>query len=187
LPSRCAVRSDSVIELECVGGYDVAIWLDQGGHVMESLERKLDLLRTIGPFAQIPTGPLRPVAEAVEVLRFNAGDMIVRQGDPGDAVYGLTDGAAEVWLEDPPQRPVLLRTMRSGQLFGETAVLYRGPRSASIKAKTDLTTLKLPGPVFIELLRSTPEVALRVAVALAQRLASDRYTLMSDPTDSGAA
>jgi CRP-like cAMP-binding protein len=69
----------------------------------------------------------------------------------------------------------------------KTAVRYRGPRSASIKAKTDLTTLKLPGPVFIELLRSTPEVALRVAVALAQRLASDRYTLMSDPTDSGAA
>jgi CRP-like cAMP-binding protein len=77
--------------------------------------------------------------------------------------------------------------MRSGQLFGETAVLYRGPRSATIKAKTDLIALKLPGPVFIELMRSTPEVALRVAVSLAQRLASDRYTLMSDPTESGAA
>jgi hypothetical protein len=41
--------------------------------------------------------------------------------------------------------------------------------------------------VFLELLRSTPDVALKVAVNLAQRLASDRYTLMSDPTDSGAA
>jgi hypothetical protein len=40
--------------------------------------------------------------------------------------------------------------------------------------------------VFVELMRSTPEVALRVAVSLAQRLASDRYTLMSDPTESGA-
>jgi CRP-like cAMP-binding protein len=77
--------------------------------------------------------------------------------------------------------------MRSGQLFGETAVLYRGPRSATIKAKTDVMTLKVPGPVFLELLRSTPDVALKVAVNLAQRLASDRYTLMSDPTDSGAA
>jgi len=46
-------------------------------------------------------------------------------------------------------------------------------------------TLKIPGTVFIELLRSSP-VALRVAVTLAQ-LASDRYTLISDPTDSGAA
>ena len=154
---------------------------------MESLERRMDWLRVVGPFADLATDRLRPVAQAAEVVRFSAGDVIVRQGDPGSAVYALTDGTAEVWLEDPPQRPVLLRTMRSGQLFGETAVLYHGPRSATVRAKTDLMTLKLPGPVFIELLRSTPEVALRVAVALAQRLASDRHTLISDPTDSGAA
>jgi len=154
---------------------------------MESLERRMDLLRAVGPFAELSTDRLRPVAQAAEVVRFGAGEVIVRQGDPGDAVYALTDGVAEVWLEDAPQSPVLLRTMRSGQLFGETAVLYRGPRSATIKAKTDVMTLKLPGPVFLELLRSSPDVALRVAVTLAQRLASDRYTLISDPTDSGAA
>jgi CRP-like cAMP-binding protein len=146
----------------------------------------MDLLRVVGPFSDLATDSLRPVARAAEVVRFNAGDVVVRQGEPGNAVYALIDGTAEVWLEDPPQSPVFLRTMRSGQLFGETAVLYHGPRSATIKAKTDLMTLKLPGPVFIELLRSTPEVALRVAVTLAQRLASDRHTLISDPTDSGA-
>jgi CRP-like cAMP-binding protein len=154
---------------------------------MESLERKIDLLRAIGPFAELPTAPLKPVAQAAEVARFGAGEVIVRQGDPADAVYALIEGKAEVWIEDAPQRPVLLRTMRSGQLFGETAVLYRGPRSATIKAKTDVITLKLPGPVFLELLQSSPELAVRVAVILAQRLASDRHTLASDPMTSGAA
>ncbi len=154
---------------------------------MESLERKIDLLRTIGPFAELPTAPLRPVAQAAEVTRFGAGEVIVRQGDPADAVYALIEGKAEVWLDDAPHRPVLLRTMRSGQLFGETAVLYRGPRSATIKAETDVATLKIPGPVFLELLQSNPELALRVAVILAQRLASDRHTLASDPMTSGAA
>ena len=154
---------------------------------MESLERKIDLLRAIGPFAELPTAPLRPIAEAAEVVRFGAGEVIVRQGDPGDAVYALTEGKAEVWLEDTPHRPVLLRTMRSGQLFGETAVLYHGPRSATIKAETDVTTLKLPGRVFLELMQSSSEFAVRVAVTLAQRLASDRHTLASDPMTSGAA
>jgi len=154
---------------------------------MESLERKIDLLRTIGPFAQLPTDPLRPLAQAAELVRFDAGDVIVQQGDMGDAVYALTDGTAEVWLEDTAQGPVLLRTMRSGQLFGETAVLYRGPRSATIKAKTDVTTLKLPAAAFLALLHSSPELAVRVAVILAQRLASDRHTLASDPTTSDAA
>jgi CRP/FNR family transcriptional regulator, cyclic AMP receptor protein len=154
---------------------------------MESLEQKIDALRAIGPFAELPTARLRPVAQAVEVVRFGAGEVIFRQGDPGDAVYALIGGTAEVWLEHVPDRPVLLRTLRSGQLFGETAVLYRGPRSATIKAKSDVTTLKLPGPVFLELLQSSPDLAVRVAVILAQRLASDRYALASDPMTPGAA
>jgi CRP/FNR family cyclic AMP-dependent transcriptional regulator len=154
---------------------------------MERLEQKIDALRAIGPFAELPTARLRPVAQAAEVVRFGAGEVIVRQGDPGDAVYALIGGTAEVWLEHAPDRPVLLRTLRSGQLFGETAVLYRGPRSATIKAKTDVTTLKLPGPVFLELLQSSPDLAVRVAVILAQRLASDRYALTSDPMTSGTA
>jgi CRP/FNR family cyclic AMP-dependent transcriptional regulator len=154
---------------------------------MESLEQKIDALRAIGLFAELPTARLRPVAQAVEVVRFGAGEVIFRQGDPGDAVYALIGGTAEVWLEHVPDRPVLLRTLRSGQLFGETAVLYRGPRSATIKAKSDVTTLKLPGPVFLELLQSSPDLAVRVAVILAQRLASDRYALASDPMTPGAA
>ena len=72
---------------------------------MESLERKMDLLRTIGPFAQIPTALLRPVAQEAEVVRLGAGDVIIRQGDPGDSVYALIDGIAEAWLEDPSSDP----------------------------------------------------------------------------------
>jgi CRP/FNR family cyclic AMP-dependent transcriptional regulator len=153
---------------------------------MESVERKMDLLRTIGPFVDVPATSLRTLAQAAAVVRFGPGDVIVRQGDPGDAVYALIDGKAEVWLEDAQHGPVLLRTMRPGQLFGETAVLYRGPRSATIKATTEMMTLRISGSAFLELLESSPELAVRVAVILAQRLASDRHTLASDPT-SGAA
>jgi len=153
---------------------------------MGSLEQRLEALKAIELFAGQPAARLGLVAQAAEVVRFGAGEVVVRQGDPGDTVYALTEGTAEVWLEDAPKRPVLLRTMRPGQLFGETAVLYQGPRSATIKARTDVTTLKLAGPAFLELLRSTPEVALRVAVILAQRLASDRHILTADAPASGA-
>jgi CRP-like cAMP-binding protein len=154
---------------------------------METLAHKIDLLRTIGPFSEMSTPSLRPLAESAEIKHYRAGEVIVRQGDPGDAVYALTEGTAEVWLEDAPHRPVLLRTMRSGQLFGETAVLYHGPRSATIKAKTEMVALRVPGPAFLDLLRTSPDLAVRVAVILAQRLASDRHTLVSDPMTSGAA
>jgi CRP-like cAMP-binding protein len=154
---------------------------------MESLERKIDLLRSLTPFATLPTEHLRPVAQAADVVRIAAEEVIVRQGGPGDAVFGLIDGTAEVWLEERAQQPVLLRSMRSGQLFGETAVLYRGRRSATIKAKTDILAIRIPAAEFLALLQSSPDLALRIAVILAQRLASDRHTLVSDPTASDGA
>jgi CRP/FNR family transcriptional regulator, cyclic AMP receptor protein len=152
---------------------------------MESMERNIDSLRIIPAFAELPPVRLRLVAQAAEEVHFNAGEVIVRQGDPGDAVYALTKGEAEVWLMDAQNGSVLLRTMGPGHLFGETAVLYQGRRSATITAKTDVTALKLSGDEFLGLLRSTPGVALQIAVTLAQRLASDRRTLAADPTASG--
>jgi CRP-like cAMP-binding protein len=144
---------------------------------MESLEHNVDSLRMIPAFAELPPVHLRLVAQAAEEVHFAAGEVIVHQGDPGDAVYALTKGEAEVWLMDAQKGSVLLRTMGPGHLFGETAVLYQGLRSATIKAKTDVKALKLSGNAFLELLRSTPGVALQIAVILAQRLASDRRTL----------
>jgi CRP/FNR family cyclic AMP-dependent transcriptional regulator len=152
---------------------------------MKNLKHTVDSLRLISAFAELPPARLRRVAQAAEEVHFDAGRVIVRQGDPGDAVYALTKGEAEVWLMDAQKGPVLLRTMGSGHLFGETAVLYQGPRSATIKAKTDVTALKLSGEEFLGLLGSTPGVALQIAVILAQRLASDRRTLAVDPTGSG--
>jgi CRP-like cAMP-binding protein len=149
---------------------------------MKNLEDNIDSLRIIPAFAEVPSTRLRLLAQAAEEVHFRPGEVIVRQGERGDAVYALTKGEAEVWLLDAQKGPALLRTMGSGHLFGETAVLYQGARSATIKARTEVTALKLSGKEFLELLRSTPGVALQVAVILAQRLASDRRTLGSDPT-----
>jgi CRP/FNR family transcriptional regulator, cyclic AMP receptor protein len=144
---------------------------------MENLKHYIDSLRMIPAFADLPPAHLRLIAQLAEEVQFEAGQVIVRQGEPGEAVYALTTGEAEVWLMEAQKRPVLLRTMGPGHLFGETAVLYQGRRSATIKAKTDVKALKLAGNEFLELLRSTPGVALQIAVILAQRLASDRRTL----------
>jgi CRP/FNR family cyclic AMP-dependent transcriptional regulator len=153
---------------------------------MESLEHNVEALRNIPAFAELPPARLRLVAQAAEEVHFPAGEVIVRQGELGDAVYALTKDEAEVWLMDARKAPMLLRTMGSGHLFGETAVLYQGLRSATIMAKTDVTALKLSGEEFLGLLRSAPGVALQIAVILAQRLASDRRTLTADPTAPGA-
>ena len=61
---------------------------------MESLEQNVEALRIIQAFAELPPARLRLVAQAAEEVHFDAGEVIVRQGDPGDAVYALTKGDA---------------------------------------------------------------------------------------------
>ncbi|HEY3354474.1 MAG TPA: protein kinase, partial [Polyangia bacterium] len=71
---------------------------------------------------------------------FAAGDLIVREGDEGDAACIITRGRCEAFrLEDG--RRVVLRSMGPGEAFGETAIFTAKPRSASVAAVEDVTVI----------------------------------------------
>jgi CRP-like cAMP-binding protein len=137
---------------------------------MEPLERDVETLRNIPLFAGLPTARLKLIAYTAEIVRFGPGEPIVRQGDPADAVYIVTEGEAEVWLRDAEGHEVLLATMGRNSLFGETAVLSRGRRSATVSAKGAVTTFKISDKVFLDLLRQSPEISMQVMMVIAQRL-----------------
>lgn len=139
---------------------------------MEPLERDVETLRNIPLFAGLPTGRLKLIAYTAEIVRFAPGEVIVRQGDPADAIYIITDGEAEVRLHDAEGHDVLLATMGRHSLFGEAAVLSRGRRTATVQAKSPVTTFKISDKVFLDLLRQSPEISLQVMTVLAQRLES---------------
>jgi CRP-like cAMP-binding protein len=137
---------------------------------MESLDRDVETLRNIPLFAGLPTPRLKLIAYTAEVVRFAAGEVIVQQGDPADAVYIVTEGEAEVRLRDNEGHDVLLATMGRHSLFGETAVLSRGRRTATVLAKGPVTTFKISAKVFLDLLRQSPDIGMQVMSVLAQRL-----------------
>jgi CRP/FNR family transcriptional regulator, cyclic AMP receptor protein len=137
---------------------------------MEPLEQDIETLRNIPLFAGLPTARLKLIAYTAEVVRFAPGELIVQQGDPADAVYIVTEGEAEVQLRDDQGHALLLATMGRHTLFGETAVLSKGRRTASVRAKGPVTTFKISANVFLDLVRQTPEIGMQVMTVLAQRL-----------------
>ncbi len=137
---------------------------------MEPLEQDVETLRNIPLFAGLPTARLKLIAYTAEVVRFAPGEPIVQQGDPADAVYIVTEGEAEVWLRDAEGREILLTTMGRHTLFGETAVLSKGRRTASVRAKGPVTTFKISANVFLDLVRQSPEIGMQVMTVLAQRV-----------------
>jgi CRP-like cAMP-binding protein len=137
---------------------------------MAPLERDVETLRSIPLFRSLPTPRLKLIAYTAEVVRFEPGEVIVQQGDPADAVYIVAEGEAEVWLERADDRPAPLGAMGPSTLFGEIAVLCRGRRTTTVKAKGPVVTFKISANVFLDLVRQSPEIGMQVMTVLAERL-----------------
>jgi len=75
-------------------------------------------------------------------VTFTADSVIVRQGDQADAIYVLVDGEASV-VRDEGGREVHVRNLRSGDICGEVAVFANRPRTATVRAQTDVTAVRI--------------------------------------------
>ncbi len=137
---------------------------------MQPLERDVETLRNIPLFAGLPTARLKLIAYTGEIVRFEPGEVIVQQGDPADAVYVISEGEAEVWLTALDGHTMRLGTLDRHSLFGEIAVLCHGRRTATVRAKDRVVTLKISANVFLDLVRQSPDIGMQVMTILAERL-----------------
>ncbi len=86
------------------------------------------------------------------VQTYAAGEVVLRQGDPGDDFFLVRSGTADVTLERG-DRVVDLGPLERGACFGEFALLGEEKRVATITARTALTVIRFPGPMIAELAR----------------------------------
>jgi CRP/FNR family transcriptional regulator, cyclic AMP receptor protein len=77
---------------------------------------------------------------------YQPSEIIFREGDPGDSLYVVEQGAVEIWRGDGEQRWVLGR-VGPGGVFGEMAIFDRQPRMASASAAEEAVLLRVPASV----------------------------------------
>ncbi|MBN2418819.1 MAG: protein kinase [Deltaproteobacteria bacterium] len=80
---------------------------------------------------------------------YRAGDLIVKEGEQGDEAYIITAGECRAFKTIDNEK-VELRIMKTGEVFGETAILTDSPRSASVEAITNVTVAVIKGRHFEE-------------------------------------
>jgi len=81
---------------------------------------------------------------------FDAGDVIVQEGERGDAAYILVEGSCEVSKDMPTGGPQTIKTIGPGDVFGEMAILTEGPRTATVTAIAPTTVLIITSRVLEE-------------------------------------
>jgi SulP family sulfate permease len=141
-----------------------------------------DLLRHVGngPSLQFPLNRLPLLRdftpEQIERLRpwpepvaWPADHVVFRYGDPGSSLYLVTSGRASVHLVHD-DGDIRLVTFAAGAVFGELALLDRGPRSATITVDEDLTGFGLNEASFGELCQKQPDIAIKLLSALGREL-----------------
>ncbi len=134
-----------------------------------SLHEEVELLRRIPLFARIEPSKLKLLAFTSERLAYKAGDVLFRQGDPGDSAYIIVEGEAEI-LVNTADGPLRIAVVRKNDFVGEIAILCDVPRTATVAAITGLTTLRISKELFFRLTAEFPQMAVEIMRVLGQRL-----------------
>jgi hypothetical protein len=128
-------------------------------------ELELSLLRLVPLFARMPMSALERVADALVPAAYAPGDVMMREGDPGDGYLIIASGAADVTVGDR-----LINRCGPGDGIGEIALVNAIPRTATVTAVERTTAFGLSSADFHAAISGPTSAAAAAAVA-AERLA----------------
>jgi CRP-like cAMP-binding protein len=103
----------------------------------------------------------------MQSLTFKAGDVIIREGDEGDAAYFIVSGEVEVLIGSGRRR---VGALGAGEVFGEMRLIEPAPRSATVRALTDTECRTASSDEFMEMIKDQPDRALAFMKTLVRRL-----------------
>ncbi len=134
-----------------------------------SLSDEFECLRKVPMFANVDAARLKLLAFTSDRLVFAPGDVLFRQGDPGDAAYFIVSGSAEVLVHNL-DGDMSVAAIGENEMVGEISILCDVPRTATVRAVSDLVTLRISKDRFFTVLEEFPEMAVGIMRELAHRL-----------------
>ena len=136
----------------------------------QSAGQRRSVLAGIELFAGIGDRELERLERLGRRRHYAAGEAIVREGESGIALFAITSGRVRVSQRQADGQERELRTIGPGGWFGEMALFSNRRRSASVTALEPTECLALHRLDFLDELRKSPDVAIRLLDTLSQRL-----------------
>jgi len=139
---------------------------------MQSNDDRILGLKTFPLLSRLSDGDLTRLAAVMQEKSFPASTEILRDGEPGDELYLLLEGSVDVLRTTPYGDVYVTATLLDSYhcSFGEMALIDRGKRSATVRAKTDCRTLSLGYEAFQRFCREYPSVGLELLMSISLTL-----------------
>ncbi|SRR5271166_4011039 len=133
-------------------------------------ERELMVdLRQVDWLRGLSDDELRLLVPTVEVRQFGAGEMLMRSGEQGDTMFIVRSGTAEVYAHTADGQMRHIRNYARGDFTGEMALMTGAPRTASVRATSDLEVIEMDREGFARLFKEHPDLAASLGEVIAAR------------------
>ena len=134
----------------------------------EEYARRVDALSRVDVFRALDAEKMDRLARRLRQVVFGPGEIILRQGDPGDSLYVVRGGkvAVQIGVLGASKE---MATLTDGQFFGEMSLMTGESRAATVVAKTDVECYIVDKEAFQEILEEKPELAGIISDILSRR------------------
>ncbi len=130
----------------------------------------VELLARVPVFSTLQDGDLEQIAQLAVPRSFEAGQVVLREGDRSDTCYIVQAGRARAVHEHGDGRTITLATFGPGDIFGELALFEDERRSATVEALGEMRVVAVLGPDMRRLIAEHPKIAMRLLIGLGRRL-----------------
>lgn len=126
----------------------------------------VELLADVELFEHLSLEDRQILAEAIDMAALTAGSILFNAGEPGHSLFIVKSGEIELYIKDTAGQKIPLTVAGPGQIFGELALLDRGPRTATALALSDCELLELDRDDLLLLFQRQPKAALSLLAGI---------------------
>jgi sigma-B regulation protein RsbU (phosphoserine phosphatase) len=144
----------------------------------------INLLAHIPFFTDLPPEELDRLVTEMDIVNMNPGDILFREGDPGEHLYVVVNGELEILMAPDTDDELILNILYEGEYLGEMSLIQPGGhRTASARARGEVVLLSLSRAQFRDLLQRHPELSKAMVGVLSQRLDNTNVATFRDLTE----
>lgn len=141
-----------------------------------------EFLRSVKLFSLLDEREVAALTPTLKTLAVSVGEHLFKEGDPGESLFILQSGQVEVYINDFSGDKIVLSTLSSTDIFGETSLFDPGPRSASACATEDSVLIVWSREELLKFLKATPSASIDLLAILSRRLREADHLLMARAT-----
>jgi CRP/FNR family cyclic AMP-dependent transcriptional regulator len=141
-----------------------------------------EFLRSVKLFSLLDEGEIAELKKVLHERTIPANTPLFEEGDQGESLFIIQTGGVEISVNDFAGEKIVLASLSSSDIFGETAVFDPGPRSASARTSEESRVLEFHREALLAFLKSKPSAGIDLLAMLSRRLREADQMLMGRAT-----